>query len=169
LLLATSLSPKTLWYLGVIAFAPVAALTLHHKSDEHSRARHAAFQRHVVRAAVAILEAIPGPCFPVRLVLDRTTLWELRPRRKMHGQWFVQVPMAVHAAQPSFLPPDFFVNSIDHRPFGAPANAFSKPWTLALEDKGLEIRVRGRGAPLLVAQRRHGLHRTSSIAVSPGR
>jgi hypothetical protein len=103
----------------------------YHKSDY---ARHAAFVHDVKQAAVAILEAIPGPCFPVRLVLGRKTLWELRPRRRMHGQWFVEVPMALPFGyggtptntfvsdkeekwwEPLFLPSDFFIDYID-RPF----------------------------------------------------
>jgi hypothetical protein len=134
-LLATSLSPKSLWYLAAIVFAPDNEVQqnqhAYHKSDF---ARHAAFVHDVNRAAVAILEAIPGPCFPVRLGVGRKPLWELRPRRRMHGQWFVEVPMALPFGyggtptntfdseyrdqwwEPLFLPSDFFIDYID-RPF----------------------------------------------------
>ncbi len=135
-LLATSLSPRSLWYLAAIVFSanqpPPQNPHAYHKSDY---ARHAAFVHDVKQAAGAILEAIPGPCFPVRLVLGRRTSWELRPRRRIHGQWFVEVPMALPVGyeglptdavnsskeekwwEPLFLPSDFFIDYIDRNFF----------------------------------------------------
>lgn len=116
-LLATSLPPKILWYTAVIALSPdqTKHQSVEFRASEY--ARHAAFLQDVRRAAVAIVEAIPGPCFPVRLNLGPKTVWELRPRRHLHNKWFVDVPMHLPAGyagipsamEPTMLPADFFV------------------------------------------------------------
>ena len=112
LALATSLSPKALWYVAVMAFAGPAAKP----SEQRAMEKFAAFQQAVQLAAVAILEALPGPCFPVRLNVGNKTLWQLRPRRKLHDRWCVEVPMTLDAGdvgpeewEPLLLAHDFFI------------------------------------------------------------
>jgi hypothetical protein len=105
--LATSLSPKVLWYVAVMAFAvpPDDA-----SEPQGTGLSVAAIQRDVQLASVAILEAIPGPCFPVRLNVGGHRRWELRPRRKLHDRWCVEVPMRFEGGwEPELLANDFFI------------------------------------------------------------
>jgi hypothetical protein len=105
--LATSLSAKTLWYLAVIALT-----TANFKTERQQK-----FYNQLQKAALAILEAIPGPCFPVRLRHQDVrraehSVWELRPCKRVHGEWFVEIPLHMHegagaAKEPVLLPYDF--------------------------------------------------------------
>lgn len=118
--LAMSLSPKTLWFLAVLVLAPERPKdkrTPDTRASDHARFK--GFLADVRRAAAAVLDAIPGPCFPVCLNVGPKTVWELRPKRKLHGHWFVDVPMALPAGyagvpstetwEPMLLPADFFL------------------------------------------------------------
>jgi hypothetical protein len=112
--LATSLSPQSLWYLAVIAFSSRDYDPEEQKGDVvQTSSALQPYQVDVKRAAMAILEALPGPTFPVQMNFAQQMSWELRPRRQLHGQWFVDVPMRVRGGdgaewEPMFLPETFF-------------------------------------------------------------
>ncbi len=110
--LALTLNEQSLWFLALIAFTELKGSGRETVQASSSLQR---YQEDLRRAAFVVLETLPGPTFPVRLNVNGSSLWELRGRKTLHGQWFVEVPMRLSVWEPKLLPQAYFHREVRNR------------------------------------------------------